>query len=79
MSHIPHELGDEFPEFIDKIRRQRASDSNFSEIADRYESINLEILRIEEEEEAASDVRFEDLKKERLALKDQIFEILKDA
>lgn len=79
MSQIPHELGDEFPEYIDKIRRQRASDSAFSDMADRYENINLEIIRIEADEEAASDVRFEDLKKERLALKDKIFNVLKDA
>ncbi len=76
MPHIPHELLEEFPEFADKIRRQKASDPHFAEIAAKYEMINAEIIRIEGDEEAASDERFENLKKQRLLLKDQLFEIL---
>ncbi len=53
--------------------------AHFARLADQYHTVNREIHRIESEVEAASDQRSETLKKERLALKDEIAQMLHDA
>ena len=72
MSHTPHELADEFPQDRDLIHRLKQDDAHFARLADEYHTVNRTIHRIESETEAASDERIESLKKERLALADQI-------
>lgn len=72
MSHTPHELADEFPQDRDLIHRLKQDDAHFARLADEYHTVNRTIHRIESEAEAASDERMESLKKERLALADQI-------
>ncbi|MCL4673695.1 MAG: YdcH family protein [Sphingomonadaceae bacterium] len=72
MSHTPHELADEFPQDRDLIHRLKQDDAHFARLADEYHTVNRTIHRIESETEAASDERMESLKKERLALADQI-------
>lgn len=76
MSHVPHELAEEFPEFADKIHALKTSDAHFAKLADTYHHINREIHRIETRVEAASDQRDIDLRKERLKLKDEIISML---
>jgi len=79
MTHTPHELAEEFPEAADKIHRLKMESAHFARLADQYHHVNREIHRIESEVEAASDMRTEDLKKERLMLKDEIAEMLQTA
>ena len=76
MSHTPHELADEFPQDRDLIHRLKQDDAHFARLAEEYHSVNRTIHRIESETEAASDERMESLKKERLALADQIAAML---
>ena len=76
MGHTPHELAEEFPDKIEALHRLHASDAHFARLADEYHGVNREIHRIEAEVEAASDERAEDLKKQRLHLKDEIAAIL---
>ena len=79
MTHTPHELADEFPEAAEKIHRLKMESAHFARLAEQYHHVNREIHRIEAEVEAASDARTEDLKKERLLLKDEIFGMLQAA
>lgn len=72
MSHTPHDLRDEFPDAVDALHVLKTSNSHFATLADRYHDVNREIHRIESEVEAASDNRLEGLKKQRLALLDDI-------
>ncbi len=72
MSHTPHELADEFPEDHAILHRLKMEDHHYAKLADRYHEVNREIHRIESEVEAASDERTEELKKQRLALVDEI-------
>jgi uncharacterized protein YdcH (DUF465 family) len=72
MTHVPHELHDELPEFAEKIHEMKTSSEHFRRLADRHHQVNREIHRIEAEVEPASDMRWEDLKKQRLALVDEI-------
>ena len=79
MSHTPHELADEFPQDRDLIHRLKQDDAHFARLAEEYHTVNRTIHRIESEAEAASDERMESLKKERLALADQISAMLAKA
>lgn len=76
MSHVPHELADEFPEHKEKLHDLKMSDAHFARLADTYHDLNREIHRIESQGVNTSDEQFEDLKKKRLALKDDIFAVL---
>ena len=77
MTHVPHELHEEFPESAEALHRLKMDNAHFAKLAEEYHEINREIHRIEAEVEAASDVRTEDLKKRRLSLKDEIAALLK--
>lgn len=79
MTHTPHELAEEFPEATGTIHRLKTESAHFARLAEEYHKVNREIHRIEAEVEAASDQRSETLKKERLALKDEIAQMLHDA
>lgn len=72
MSHVPHELHEEFPDKIEKMRELRASDAHFARLADEYHELNRTIHRGEADVEPMDDFRLEDLKKKRLALLDEI-------
>lgn len=72
MSHTPHELADEFPDAIALIHRLKQEDRHFAGLADDHHRINREIHRIESGIDAAGDERLELLKKQRLALLDEI-------
>ncbi len=76
MSHVPHELHEEFPEAADALHALKMKDAHFARIADEYHEVNREIHRIESEIEPASDEVAETLKKRRLLLKDQVAELL---
>jgi len=76
MTHTPHELGEKFPDKKDKIHELKMNNEHFAHLADKYHEVNREIHRIEAEVEAASDVRAEELKKERIKLLDEIVKML---
>lgn len=72
MSHVPHELTEEFPDAAEKIHELKLSDARFVRLADAYHEVNREIHRIEAEIETTSDAYTEEQKKKRLALKDEL-------
>lgn len=77
MSHVPHELHEEFPEHAGRIHALKTSDAHFARLADRYHELNREIHRIETNVEPASDARSERLRRERMTLKDEIYALLR--
>ncbi|MCB2089699.1 MAG: DUF465 domain-containing protein [Sphingomonadaceae bacterium] len=76
MSHTPHELADEFPQDHAILHDLKMNNAHFVTLAERYHDVNREIHRIESEVEAASDDRAEELKKQRLALVDEISQMI---
>ena len=72
MSHVPHELHEEFPEAADKIHQLKMSDAHFSRLADEYHAVNREIHRMETGVEPVSEDVENQKRRHRLALKDQI-------
>lgn len=79
MSHTPHELVADFPDFADRIRELRASDAHFAKIADEYHRVNRAVHRSETNVEPCDDLQMIALRKERMSLKDQAYAILTGA
>lgn len=77
MSHVPHELPEEFPELADHIATLRQTDSHFAILAERYHKINRALHRAETNVEPTSDAHMTEMRKERMALKDEIYGYLK--
>ena len=74
-----HSLVNELPEYKDLIHNLKISDNHFAKLFDQYDGVEHEVHRIESGAEAASDDRLEDLKKQRLKLKDDLFTMLQKA
>jgi len=79
MSHVPHELAEEFPDHVEALHELKMSNAHFTKLSDEYHEVNREIHRIEAGVDAASDFRTEDLRKQRMSLKDQINAMLSEA
>jgi uncharacterized protein YdcH (DUF465 family) len=74
--HTPNELTKIFARDREIITRLKQEDAHYARLADKYHDVNREVHRIEAEAEAASDERLETLKKQRLALLDEITAIV---
>jgi uncharacterized protein YdcH (DUF465 family) len=72
VSHVPHELPEAFPDQIEIMHDLRASNAHFARLAEDYHALNRDIHRAETNIEPTSDFRLEDMKKQRLALLDEI-------
>jgi len=76
MTHVAHELAQEFPAHVELIHKLRLADRHFDRLCDRYHSVNRDIHRIEAGVEAATDERLETLKKQRLLMADEVATVL---
>ena len=76
MSNVPHELAAEFPEFKEQIHDLKISDGHFSRLFDEYHVVNREVHRAEAAGLNISDEHYEELKKERMKLKDELYTML---
>lgn len=72
-----HPLVKEFPEYKDEIHTLKSSNNYFHHLMERYEAIDKQIFRIESGEEPTSDEYVNRLGKERLQLKDELYQIMK--
>lgn len=77
MTHVPHELAEEFPDNKDQIHKLNESDAHFSKMTNEYHTVNREIHRIETSVSPADEGYEKQLRRQRLALKDQINAYLK--
>ncbi|MGH1415919.1 MAG: YdcH family protein [Pelagimonas sp.] len=76
MSHTPHELAEEFPEFVEKMSVLKQDDAHFAKLADEYHDVNREVHRAETNVEPMSEQAEAELRKKRAALKDEIYGML---
>ena len=79
MAHTPHELAEDFPEYVEKIHDLKMNNAHFARLADEYHTVNREVHRVETGIEAASQEREEELRKTRMRLKDEIAAMLSKA
>lgn len=79
MSHTPHELAEDFPEYADKIHELRQNNAHFARLADEYHDVNRAVHRAETDVEPTDDLHMAELRKQRMALKDEIAKLLAQA
>ena len=73
-----HHLATEFPEHKDRIHELKIGDNaHFNRLYGEYNEVDNNIYRIEEGIENTDDEYLETLKKQRLALKDELLAIIK--
>jgi len=68
-----------FPEFRDLITRLKGHDHHFTRLFDKHNDLDQTIKNMEANIQPATQVEIENLKKEKLLLKDQLYAILKKA
>jgi len=73
-----HNLINELPEYRDRIHDLKMSNRHFANQYDKYHEIDNEVIRIEEGIENTSDEYLEELKKKRLAFKDELFAMIRN-
>lgn len=79
MTHVAHELYDEFPQDSAILHHLKLDHPHFGKLAERYHLLNREIHRIEAGIDPASDARAENLKKERLSILDEVSVLIASA
>ncbi len=73
----PHDLFHEFPELEGKIEEMRAANPDFAHLMNDYDALDVRVRQLEELGIPVADETIEDLKKERLALKDRLYILLR--
>jgi len=76
MSNVPHELAEEFPEYVEKMHELKTSNAHFLKLFDEYHEINRAVHRAETNIEPTDDFNMENMRKQRMVLKDQIYGML---
>jgi uncharacterized protein YdcH (DUF465 family) len=71
-----HPLLDEFPQLREQLHERKLADRHVARLAEDYENLDKRIVRVENGIEALPDAALEDLKKQRLQLKDQLYALL---
>jgi uncharacterized protein len=72
-----HDLLHEFPNLQEKIAALRLQDPEFARLMDDYDGLDAQVRRLEELGTPVADETIEDLKKQRLLLKDTLYGILR--
>lgn len=72
----PEELYEEFPELADKIHEMKASNAHFARLDEEYQKLNHEIYLSETNVEPTDDFNEVDMRKKRMALKDELYSML---
>lgn len=76
MSNVPHELAEEFPEHTDKIHELKMGNAHFAKLFDEYHEVNRAVHRAETNIEPTDDFHIEDMRKQRMRLKDELYGML---
>ena len=79
MSHTPHELAEEFPQAVDLIHRLKQEDAHFARLSEAYHTLNRAIHRAETLVEPVAQEHETEMRRKRVALKDEISRMLNAA
>lgn len=77
MHNEQHDLSHEFPEYRERIHALKAENAHFRRLYDEYHALDRQVHRAGTDVEPVSDEHAEELKKQRLLLKDELYSILK--
>lgn len=76
MSNTPHELHEEFPDHVEKMHQLKADNAHFAKLFDDYHELNRAVHRAETDVEPTDDLHMAELRKQRLALKDELWGLI---
>lgn len=68
-----------FPEYRELITKLKGHDAHFTRLFDKHNALDQVIKNKESHIEPGTQAEIEQLKKEKLVLKDEIFEVLRKA
>jgi len=71
-----HDLANEFPEHLEAMQTLKMKDARFSKLFDDYHSITDEVESLERADLPVNDVLIEQMKKQRVVLKDELYRAL---
>ncbi|MGD9889208.1 MAG: YdcH family protein [Halothiobacillaceae bacterium] len=71
-----HDLAHEFPEHKEKIHQMKMDNAHFAKKFDAYHDVNNRIEALENNESPVADETLEEMKKQRLTLKDELYAML---
>lgn len=77
MSHVPHDLASEFPEFAEKMSDLKVNDKHFAKLFNDYNDLNDKVHLAETNVQPREELAEVDLRKRRAAVKDEIYAYLK--
>lgn len=78
MKLTTHPLIEEFPEYKDQVHTLKMNNAHFRRLTHEYEGIDKSIVRAEQGLETVNDSYLSEIKKERLHLKDLIYQMIKN-
>lgn len=73
-----HDLVSELPEHKDAIHELKVSNNHFARLLSEYNELDKDILHAEEEIDPTAEAELEEMKKRRLALKDELFAMIQE-
>ena len=71
-----HDLHQEFPELIDAIDVMKAVNPHFASLLSLYQRLTGKVEGLEEHDMPVADFTLEDMKKQRVQLKDELYQLL---
>jgi uncharacterized protein len=77
MTQSHHSLSQDFPELRERIHTLKTSNQHFARLEREYEDIDKAIVRLESGVEHGSSAEIEAKKLQRVALKDELYAMLK--
>lgn len=79
MELLKHDIEIEFPELKGKIQTLRSTHSSFARLYDGYEEVNRTIRKAEMGGVVMTEAELEELKKQRVKLKDDMVRLLRSS
>ena len=79
MSESKHDLATEFPQFKEAIHELKTNNAHFLKLFEQYHDLNKTIYRSETRIDLKTDDEEEQLRRERLKLKDELYSMLTEA
>jgi uncharacterized protein len=73
---LPHALEKEFPALAEKTRMLKAHDAKFADLLAQHHRVDEQITQAEEGRAHMDDFTLDSLKKKRLQMKDQLYQML---
>lgn len=72
-----HDLHHEFPEYAAVIHGLKLSNTHFARLFEEYHALTTRIEVLEDKESPIGDTELEEMKKQRIKLKDDLYGMLK--